>query len=608
MPQVPYQPAPTVQPGGMPTRPVHVDTPVAAFGGAVAGALEGLGEGMKSAGNELWSRAVALKELQNETKAREADVNSWGEMDSRLIQYKTSEGRDTVAGNQQFNDDIMAIYHKHRDSLDNDSARRMYDASALSNLRRIMLSGADYSSSQQKAWSLNSANAQKDMIHNQMYSHPEDEAGFHRGRQQIGVINQDVISHLRGMDETQLKDLDEKDDRESWAHWISGQAHDAPFKAYEDLQKHKGELGVLYPQVEKAVLSELHGTGARNLATRAMEQVYKAEAEGRDVPTEDELVKDLRDQSQKLIPNDPDFPGAVEKNFIGQFRNHIAIQRNKDYQNRDTLNQVLAGQVLPDGRIPVTVDELRSAGPKYEAAWSALSATKQKEVIRELAARAGQGFAETPEKRAEYYRLYGMAKDPEQHPEFVDEDIIAKHLPKRYEQELVKMQINTRLKPEADPRVGRAMDEMKPSLDAAGITLKDDRDSYNQFRGQMSIMIQDWIAEHNGKQPTREEIRQIGSGLLKDIGGGPINWWPGPEYHMGTITSGTSKLFKQEMSDELYQKILADPRFKEEGAIPPTKEQAQQLMVLKHFKELYSVKPTKYQSPPGSSFRDRFGE
>ena len=67
--QVPYSAAPEEAPQLDPVPNAHVDTPVAAFGGAVAGAITHMGEVAEGAGKELFARAYAMQELNEQVKA-----------------------------------------------------------------------------------------------------------------------------------------------------------------------------------------------------------------------------------------------------------------------------------------------------------------------------------------------------------------------------------------------------------------------------------------------------------------------------------------------------------------------------------------------------------
>jgi len=76
--QVPYYGTQEITPQVDPLSTVHVDTPVAAFGGAVAGAITHMGEVAQGAGKELFDRAYAMQDLAEHNKADMASTEYSG--------------------------------------------------------------------------------------------------------------------------------------------------------------------------------------------------------------------------------------------------------------------------------------------------------------------------------------------------------------------------------------------------------------------------------------------------------------------------------------------------------------------------------------------------
>ena len=96
MPAIPYSPVPQVSPQENPTPSVRENTPIGAFGGQVAEAIQGLGAVTEKAGNELFGRAVALQQLNNETEAREADAKYMMAAGDIHAKFNALEGKDRV--------------------------------------------------------------------------------------------------------------------------------------------------------------------------------------------------------------------------------------------------------------------------------------------------------------------------------------------------------------------------------------------------------------------------------------------------------------------------------------------------------------------------------
>src|ERR1039457_1139119 len=75
MPTVPYNPVPSVSPGGDPTPRYSADVRPDAFGANVAVATQGLGKTMEGAGNEIFARGIAMQDLYNHSEAQQADAD-----------------------------------------------------------------------------------------------------------------------------------------------------------------------------------------------------------------------------------------------------------------------------------------------------------------------------------------------------------------------------------------------------------------------------------------------------------------------------------------------------------------------------------------------------
>src|SRR5262245_42415774 len=143
--QVPYAPVPQpAQDVGTPK--VSVNAPVDAFGGAIAEALGGLGKTIEHSGHELFQRAVALQDMENETEARNADADYMIKASEMRANFLTKQGTD--ANPQAMNSHIRELNQLRMDirgKLSNDDSRRKFDANALGFMGRTIISAAEHS-------------------------------------------------------------------------------------------------------------------------------------------------------------------------------------------------------------------------------------------------------------------------------------------------------------------------------------------------------------------------------------------------------------------------------------------------------------------------------
>ena len=124
--QVPYTGTQEVSPQLEPTQQVHEDTPVAAFGGAVAGAITHMGEVAEGAGKELFARAYAMQELNEQVKADSASADAMDKMTDRYLQYDQLRGQERIDGSKAYQDDLDKIRNDGMAGLNSPYAKMAY--------------------------------------------------------------------------------------------------------------------------------------------------------------------------------------------------------------------------------------------------------------------------------------------------------------------------------------------------------------------------------------------------------------------------------------------------------------------------------------------------
>src|SRR5262245_25055856 len=126
MPTVPYNPVPQVAPSQQATPNIDVPTPIAAFGGTIASAIDSVGRASQDAGNENLRRAVALQELQNETEAREADAEYTISMGQLRADYHALEGKNAVQAYPKFVRDVRELQQRYSGTMSNPMSKRIF--------------------------------------------------------------------------------------------------------------------------------------------------------------------------------------------------------------------------------------------------------------------------------------------------------------------------------------------------------------------------------------------------------------------------------------------------------------------------------------------------
>lgn len=163
---------PTVGPSSQPLPGVSVNTPVAAFGGATADALSGLGRQLERSGDELFARAQALQQLKNDD---EADV-----MFSQYIQ-KTGDLDNKfrlLAGNQpqeKLQDHVKALTDLREEmssALSNPAAKRRFDNESRRRYSYDVVNANNYAATQFKQYSKATTTSLRDVAIDQIIKDP----------------------------------------------------------------------------------------------------------------------------------------------------------------------------------------------------------------------------------------------------------------------------------------------------------------------------------------------------------------------------------------------------------------------------------------------------
>src|SRR5215472_6330216 len=96
MPQVPYSPVPDVSAQDVPAPELRLSVPGAAFGTNIADSVKGLARTGGQVGDELYSRALAMQELRNQSEATEALADYEKRSGDSYVKYESLRGRNAV--------------------------------------------------------------------------------------------------------------------------------------------------------------------------------------------------------------------------------------------------------------------------------------------------------------------------------------------------------------------------------------------------------------------------------------------------------------------------------------------------------------------------------
>lgn len=380
--QVPYSPVPTATPENIATPKLGVSTPGAAFGETIGAAVSHLGQQLGHAGDEIFRRAMALQELQNETQAKEADAKYMIEAGKLHVQFSALEGGNaSPAALEKYTQDLDSLRKQIRSDLPNDAARKMYDGSSLSTMGRTIFNGAGHAGQQQKVAAHNASTARIDSMKNWALMFPDDEVEFKRF-ERATIEETKAQAAVGGWDAAQTEDQINKNVSSLWAHRLTGLAKSEPNRAHDLFEDNKETLHFNdRERVEQSINSQLRTVGARNISREV-----NADLLGGADPTKpdkglSERLKEAEERAAK-VSKDPLFADAVRQRVRADYDAHKKEERDFQADNMNTIYDGFVGN-FSNGKVPANIDEL-TADSRVGAAYDALSPQKKLDVQAQL--------------------------------------------------------------------------------------------------------------------------------------------------------------------------------------------------------------------------------
>lgn len=571
MPQVPYNPVPTVEPSGQGQPTVQVSTPEAAFGGTVATAVQSLGKSVEGVGNELFARAQAMQSLRNETEAREADAQYMIEVGKLHAEFSSLEGKAAVDAYPQYAQNMQDLRKQFRGGLSNPEAQRMFDSNSLSTMGRTIFNGAGHAATQQKQWAIGTAEAQIDLDGQTVSDNPNDDVLFQDklNRTKSNVENR---AALKGFDPGSAgeRDMQLKAASLLWSRRIQGLNQTSPFKAQEMLDAHRGELTETdFNHLTQIVTSKSNTVESSNIAN----DVYNTslDEDGNPKKSFREMQSEVEARARKAQPDNP----VLEQHAVAALRTKFGFEKfarsDEDAKNRE---------VVVGGFDSAKSWQELTANPQIEAALNALPATKREALHGQY-----DRFVNSRDKathQANFFAVMGMADspDPQARKEFLDLDPTVQNLSPSDQRKVYALQVAKRKSAQSDPRVTHALGILRPDLQAANI----DPNKDFKFRGALQDALTEFKIQYQ-TEPKAQDIKAIGARLMQEEAD-PHPWF-------GGIFGGKSRVYEMEPSSKDVEDFLNDPRFKNPETNPygvkPTEEMARREYVVKQYQKFFNV-------------------
>lgn len=267
MAQVPYSPVPTARPSGEGQPALRVPANIsAAFGENIARAMEGAGRDVSQAGNELFSRAIALQELTNTADARQRTTDLMLKQGEMVEDFKSKQGKNAFEAYPQLQEGLRQTREDGRPT--NPDAARKYDSETQGIMASNIRSGAAYAGEQHKKYLNDTITSKLKANRDAALANPNDEIAFNeKVKESVGLISEQSNIHGWSDDTTKQEIAEERS--ALWFQRISGKLKSEPDEAKRMLGeaiKREDIRGGDVPKITDMVNHALETVGARNIS------------------------------------------------------------------------------------------------------------------------------------------------------------------------------------------------------------------------------------------------------------------------------------------------------------------------------------------------------
>lgn len=569
MAQVPYSGVPSQTLADIPTPEMNPRVPGAAFGGEVAQAVQGLGKTTEHAGDEIFNRAIALQNLNNETEASEADAKYMIEAGRIHADFNAKEGNERVQAFPKYQQDLQEARQKIRGSLSSPMAQKSYDRQSLSTMGRSIFNGAGAAATAQRQYVVGTATSKMDLDAKSVEDDPKDPRLFEeklRRTEQNAV----TVSAAHGFDSggAQEQALLQKARSRLWAQRIIGNSRIDPFGAARELDENKTELTQDdFLKVDNTVRAQGRAVGSVNIANSVYEAGKGSETEAPKALSV--MEAEARAKAKAFDPDDPILEQHAVAAVRGIWNQANFAKKQEDYDNKQTIAEAIGAGVKDE-------QQLR-ADPKVAAAIDALPKTDRLAIPARI---NSYNAAKNKVANEELYnQMVGMSNNDVEG--FLSIDPYQTGLNQSQMDKIVKRQEALKKNANQDPRVDRALGWMRGSMgsqmEALGVYKRttSNKDDYDHLTGTVQSALDIW-QENHGKPPTYKEFNeQIAPQVIQQRS---------EPYFFGML-SGKKPFYSQETPSKFEEDVKADVIAR--GGVEPTPEQLNRAYIRTQLIKLY---------------------
>lgn len=265
MATVPYSPVPSVAPQLAPQPMARVDAPVAAFGGATAAAISNLGRTVEGSSNELFARAIALQQLNNEAEANQAVANYDIAAGKIHAEYSALQGKAAADAYPKYQSDLESTRQNIRSGISNPMAAKMFDGPSLSMMGRTVFNGAGHAAQENKNYIVGTSKSRVDLAKTNAGANWNNDPAFEQNLQTIRD-QVEFQGNMHGWSPVQVQAETVKQVGEATYKKLESQAITDPFGARRAYEANKDGVGPYRAQTEVMLERAEAGVGSRIIA------------------------------------------------------------------------------------------------------------------------------------------------------------------------------------------------------------------------------------------------------------------------------------------------------------------------------------------------------
>ena len=502
MPQVPYNPVPTVTPVS-PGEEISISTPGAAFGENIAQAVEGLGRAVGTSGDEIFQRAVALQDLQNETAARQAASDYTVKQSLLHADFTSKEGENaSPQALKEYLQRSQALRQTYRDALTNPAAQRMFDGDSFNFMNRNAFNAAGHAATEMKRAAEGSIDARADLI-TRTTVNPGSRSEMDSKKAELDRLSESKAA-LRGWTEDQRRDWVLGHTSRDIETSLTNLGMKDVNRAFDLAEKYKSQMKEEdYLRLQDRLMVMNRAQGSSFIANKVVK-------EGKPY---DQALQEAKDMAPKYSHDDALFGDAVEHAVKAQYRN---IDYVKTKENRENISKI--DQAIQTTN-PKSMDDLM-ADPGIAAAIEALPPEKRKGIPAAINSWNSARFRNAYDNN--FTQLWGMANgDADDREKFLNLDIMKQNINQQQMRQLISKRSQMMKNPDLeDPRLHRAVGWLSDGktgawMNALNLSKKENPDDWYKFTGALGQAIDVWTQE-NGKAPSYKDVKEtIGPNILR---------------------------------------------------------------------------------------------